>query len=88
MKPPLFTVELTITRQRRTSWMRNVEINNAALLSLYPVVYQPGTGGEKVKSEDSIQRSVNIPKLSACCVWPEYCSSSGSPPYMASWGGY
>lgn len=52
MEPPMVTVELIITRQRWTFWMRNVGINNAGLLSLYPTVYQPGTVGEEVKCRE------------------------------------
>ena len=34
--------------------MKNVEINTAGLLSLYPAVYQPETGGGQVKSREML----------------------------------
>jgi hypothetical protein len=52
MEPSVFTVELTIMRQRLTFQVRNVEISNAAHLSLYLIVYQPGTGRGKMKFKD------------------------------------
>lgn len=84
MEPPMLVVELIITWQKLIFQVRNVEINNATLLSLYLIAYHPGTGREKVKSRDSVQRNVNVPILSACCVWPERSTSPSSPAHPTS----
>lgn len=80
----MLMVELIITWQKLTFQLRNVEINNATLLSLYLIAYHPGTGREKVKSRDSVQRNINVPTLSACCVWPECSTSPSSPAHPTS----
>lgn len=54
--------------------MRNVGINNAGLLSLYPRVYQPGTVGEEVKSREMLIFSIasglsTVPPLAAHAIF-------------------